>query len=610
MIWQDTGSVRWVGLVAMALLVATATSCGDEDDSAPPVDEYGINAGEVDEWGKPTGNDTGWVEPGGKEDAVRGAAGLAVSADNQSTSVWEVRNAWEDTNTPEAREAGLAWVENSGLTWDEKYQRWVGSLEKTPVAESYWGGDTFEIVTPYGKVVPSPVLECAETAMFLRVTFASWYGLPWYMAGRDSEGTMMYFGHFGVRSPTGRYKNTPKYRDYYTDYSDQAESVRGGGQWPSDSKLRGRGLVGASDDQQPAIGPDARLGAYFDELFLNKRVGYFLMLQLVYFGSVNLADSANLFNIKPDAVQPGDVLLERWQKRGIGHTLVILRRRDLGTVTSEDGEEIPQLEAELVSGSMPRRQPDWDTPAGSKRYLTSEETGGAEYPFGGGIKRWRTAKNLNGHWTNVVTAGSIDDWVSSRAAEELAARPERFEEILSELSAQDKMEVLVDIIKAKRQHLEQYPASCSARINREDVFKDLYETAADPAVNMTQEEVDRNYRTLDDYIFAELEYGVSKTCCWNSSTAAMHDIIVDYNLSQMENADSEACNEVTIFKNRPDDSDGYAVFQNYAVENGLGDAWVAWHEDEPCPQRDVAEDTEAEPQALPLCSIYDDVMEP
>jgi hypothetical protein len=611
MIWRNIKLLPLLASVSTGLVLATLVGCGEDVETAPPTDEYGIGNGSVDEWGKPTLGDSGWAEPGGKEDAIRGAAGLPVSADNQSTSVWEVRNAWDDTDTEEAHKAGIAWVENSGLTWDQKYSKWVASLEKAPVVGGWGDAETFKIVTPYGKVVPSPVLECAEVAMFMRVTFASWYNLPWYMAGRDGEGTMMYFGHFGVRSPTGRYKNTPNYRDAYTDYSSQAEAVRNGATWPSDPTLHSRGLVGAYDDQQPAIGPDARLGAYFDELLLNKRVGYFLMLQLVYFGSVNLADSSNLYNIKPEAIQPGDVLLERWQKQGIGHTLVILRRRDLGTITTAAGEELPQLEAELASGSMPRRQPDWDNPASTKRYLTLEETGGGEYAeFGGGIKRWRTAKSVDGKWTNVVSSASVGDWVSTRATAEIAARPERFELILSELAPQDKMEVLVSIIEAKREHLQHYPASCSARINREHVFKDLYETAADPAVGLTAEDVDRSYRKIDDYIFAELDYGVSKTCCWNSSTSAMYDIIVQYNMEHIVDATTGTCNEVTVFKNRDDSGDGYQLFADYAAEIGRGAEWVKWSEDEPCSQRGVKEDTEVEHAWQPLCSIYEDISAP
>ena len=62
---------------------------------------------------------------------------------------------------------------------------------------------------------------------------------------------------------------------------------------------------------------------WLDEIHLNKRAGYFTVMALDYLGSANLADSANTFNIVPDTVRAGDMLLERWQRSGIGHTLVV-----------------------------------------------------------------------------------------------------------------------------------------------------------------------------------------------------------------------------------------------------------------------------------------------
>ena len=63
------------------------------------------------------------------------------------------------------------------------------------------------------------------------------------------------------------------------------------------------------------------------------------------------------------------------------------------------------------------------------------------------------------------------------------------------------------------------PASCSARENREKAFRNLYELAQ-RAFGQTPRQVDEQHRILDDYVFAELVYTQSKTCCWNSTTAA------------------------------------------------------------------------------------------
>lgn len=75
------------------------------------------------------------------------------------------------------------------------------------------------------------------------------------------------------------------------------------------------------------IAADAHFGADLDEVHLNKRAGYFTVLALDYLGSMNLADSANTYNIVPDTLRAGDVLVERWQRSGIGHTLVVQASR-------------------------------------------------------------------------------------------------------------------------------------------------------------------------------------------------------------------------------------------------------------------------------------------
>ena len=592
-----------MALVALLGLVACGEGGEGEGDSE---DEFGALVGEADENGKTLFEASGWEEPiPGKEDSLQGRRGLSVNVDSSDLSVWEIKNQWTDTDTEAARAAGLAWGEDSGLNWDEKFQRWVGSMKKID-AESY--GSTFMLTTPFGREVPAPALECAEVAMFLRVTFASWYNLPFFMEARDSEGNRLYFGHFGIRTAAARYGRMPYFRSRYEDYSEKADAIRAGeAEWPTDAKLAGLTIPGSQDDAQPMLGEDAHAGAYFDHIYLNKRVGYFMRLLLTYFGSMNLADSANTYNLAPEAVQPGDVLLERWQRRGIGHALVVMRSRDLG-VTEIDGEEVPQLEAELASGSMPRRQPKWESPAASKRVFTLSYTGGEGYEkLGGGLKRFRSAVNEGGRWTNVVLRGDRDAFISNTDYDAIAERPDRFEVILSELSPEEKLVALVELVESKRQHLRRYPASCSARIGREQAFDDLYETAADPAIGWSKDEVDRRFRKVEDYVFAELVYDKSKTCCWNSTNSTMYDVIMELNETRIEDPETGQCQEVLVFMNRDDEGDGYQLFADFAEATGRGDAWVKWSEDEFCAQRDVAEDTLEVTEAAPLCSVYDEL---
>jgi hypothetical protein len=534
----------------------------------------------------------------GKEDSVS-LRGLPASVEGSSTQVWTVLNQWEDTDTAAARQEGIAWPADSGLNWDQKYRMWIESMEKTP-SSSY--GETFTLKTPYGKELPAPVLECAEVAMFLRATFASWYNLPFFMQAW-SDGRTVYLGHFGWRTASGKYPGSPDFKTRYKDYSTMTQSdiqTRG---WPSDGNLRGRYLYGANDDYQPFLGDGARAGAYFDEIFLNKRVGYFLLLLLTNFGSVNLADPSNLYNLKAEATREGDVLLERWQRIGIGHTLIVK------TVNELTGGK---LEAELASGSMPRRQPKWENSGSSKYYFTMEATGGEgtnsdgdEYSkLGGGIKRWRVAKTDAGYWLNTMMRSDVDFWISSTNYTAIGERPGIFDEILGQLTPEEELGILVGNIQSARDHLKNYPASCSARTRREDAFRDLYELCAEE-FGMSTEDVDRQYRTLEDYVFAELEYNVSKTCCWNSTTNAMFRIIMDYNMELVNSAGPSSCLFPVVFKNQ---SSGYEPFRSYAYEAGLGSSWVEWSEDEPCSQRSVVNDTEKAHSWTDFCTIKDDVM--
>ncbi len=589
--------IGWWSLFGLALGACSASGGPDED--VPGEGSDGANPAFVDDdYGKSLFDP---APPPSKADTLGGRKGLPVSVDQSSTAVWEVKNQWEDTASAAARKAGMAWSADSGLNWDEKYAAWVGSLKKIDGHNTYY--KTFELTTPYGKTLPSPSLECAEMTIFLRVAFSAWYNLPFFMEAVDGANGRLYFGHFGARTANGRYGNMPNYKTAYKDYSYMTASQYAGDGWPKDSKLRSRGIGGTASDDQPFLGDGARAGTYFDEIFLNKRAGHFLRILLSYFGSVNVADSNNTFNLKPAATLPGDTLLERWQRRGIGHTLVVIRSEKVGE---------SKIEAQLVSGSMPRRQAKWEDGASSKRSFTDVRTGGEgensdgeEYAkLGGGIKRWRTAKNVGGRWTNVVMPAYTSDFIPNYDTATIAQRPAQFEALLGELDPADEKAALLAIIEDRRNHLKQYPSSCSARIAREDAFTELYE------LNQTHfgksvEDTDREHRTLSDYVFAELVYDKSKTCCWNGSTAAMYDIVMEYNEANAYNADTMTCNGPTVFKNT---DGGYNVFKDYAASIGRSAEWNEWSEDESCSQRDVLNDTEEVHEWKPFCDVYDSVL--
>jgi hypothetical protein len=565
---------------AIALSLAVLAACSADDGALDPDEEWGMEGAM-----SPT-------PPRGKEDSEN-RRGLLVNTDTTRTQVWTARNKWEDTDTTAARAAGLAWSANSGLTWDAKFVAWIDSLAWIPSVDGW--SMTVELTTPWnGKKLPSPMLECAELALFLRITFAAWYELPLFFEAQDSQGRRVYFGHNGVRTTAGRYAASPEFAIKYKDHT----KTWTGGAWPSDATLRAKRIAGGEDDQ-PELGPNLHFGAYLDEVHLNKRVGYFTVLALDYLGSANLADPANAYNIAPESVRSGDVVIERWQRSGIGHTLVVKELEDLPGGSKD---------ATLISGSMPRRQGVRQSGQSAKSYFTSAYTGGPgensdgdEYArLGGGVKRFRVTKNIGGYWTNTWMAADESSWVNSTDYVRIAARPARFGQILGQVSPEQQRTELLQQIADARHHLEQYPASCSARERREQAFASLYELSS-RVFGQSALQVDSAYRTLEDYVLAELDYSHAKTCCWNSSTAAMYDIIMDLARAEKAQADANGtCVAPVVFKSR---SDGYQRWSQYAASVGRGAEWRAWSEDESCPQRDTSVDADGGPAETPYCSL-------
>jgi len=569
---------------AAALVAVMLSACVGGSDEPNKDDLYGME-GDLE----PT-------PPLGKEDS-QNRRGLFVNTNTRATQVWSATNKWEDKDTAAAKLPGMAWPADSEFSWDKKYSLWVASMVRVASEAGYY--DTFTLTTPWGKTLPSPKLECAEMAMFLRATFSAWYNLPFYLEAMDRHGTRIYFGHNGVRTRNGRYKSTPNYGSWYADHT-KLTSEQYTANWPSDAKLRKRKMYGGTDNQT-MLGDDATTGTYMDEIHLNKRAGYFTMLLLNYLGSMNLADANNLYNIVPESVRPGDVLVERWQRSGIGHTLIVKDVVELG-----EGN----LDVNLISGSMPRRQGKWETGYASKSSLTNPYTGGVgtasdgnEYvKLGGGIKRFRVTKNIGGYWTNTWMNADEANWINSTDYERIRARPQRFASILGEVTPEMQRISLLASIEDARNHLRRYPASCSARERRERAFEDLYDLS-ERKFNMDKTAVDREHRKLEDETLGELVYDKSKTCCWNSTNAAMYGVIMEFARREQAQADADGvCVKPTVFMNH---SDGYARYKALAEEMGVGGQWVAWSEDESCSQRDVASDTEAEHQQSDFCARAD-----
>ena len=585
-------------LALLALLVAltgSALGCAE-----PAVDDVFAETGQEGPFDS--------VPEEGKADGVE-ALGPTILP-GATTEVWAVRNQWTDTTTTEARLAGVAWTANSGLDWEQKFERWVASFELI-AREDY--GQTVRIRTPFGeRALAAPTLECAEFGTFMRITFASWYGLPFFLTGWDSTGRQaMYAGHFGFVNRNGvRIQNFPNFRTAYTDYSDR---WRVGQAWPSDARLRTMRL-GTDDEVRFLSTPTVTAGggAYFDELFLNKRVGYFARLALLYYGSVNLADGANTYQTQPESLRAGDLLVHRWQRRGIGHVLPILRRTDLSG---------GRFEAAVASGSMPRRQPLWAGPATARGEFLTEDAGsslvsaeGVTFAaLGGGLRRWRTPMVTRNRWRNAVRPSDVASFIDETNVAVVGARVARFQTLFPEVTPEVRRDAALERIANARTHLTSYPTSCSARTGREDGFAELVTVMAE-SFDMTEAQVHAQYGRLEDRVFAELTYAEARTCCWNSSTAAMSAIALRYAQDEQARATTMGvCVEPTVFRAEAADlaagGDGYGRWRTYAGTIGMASAWRAWSEDETCSGRMVQGDrTTARTHAF--CRFADGTCDP
>ena len=147
----------------------------------------------------------------------------------------------------------------------------------------------------------------------------------------------------------------------------------------------------------------------------------------------------------------------------------------------------------------------------------------------------------------------------------------------------------IAIIEAARRELRSRPASCSQRTKREEGFNALYEVMQQ-RFNKTKAQVDAEYRKLEDYVFSELEYTRSKTCCWNASTAQMADIILDKAQKDLARDQRDGvCRQPTVFK--ASGGGKYDTWKTHAAELGRAADWREWSEDETCSQRGVEEDS-------------------
>jgi hypothetical protein len=558
-------------VAAVAAVAVTTTACASSSDS----DTTELAAG----------------GPLGKADSA-GIESLPVAGDYSLTQAWTVTNQWEDTDTPDAQLAGMAWPAQSGLNWDEKYAAWVGSFVEIPNLDNSF--TTVTISTPFAKSVPGPKLDCADLAILLRFSFAAWYHLPIYLVGYDGS-TPVYFGHFGVRTASGQWSQSSKFASF-ADYSNETPAQYGA-TWPQDTALRTRGI--SAGDDLPNLGPGAREGAFLDEIHLNKRAARLIMFTQAYLGSHNMVDSQNTYNIVPEALRTGDVLMFARAPTVDGHTTI---------VTRVDPVAPGHVKAQAIYGNDPPAQPQWQDADDTLYLFTDQEGGGSalntDYggttPYShlnGGLKRFRVAKVRDGKWFNTWMNADEASWINDTDYDTIAARVTTFATLLGDPDPSAERDQILGVITAKRAYLEDHPSSCAARTDREAAFAQLYELM-DTSFGMDRTAVDAQYRTtIDDYIFAPLDYSKSRTCCWDHTSHEMYAIIAAYEAAQA----AGGCVDPTIFKMT---ANSYDPFSTFAASQPDAAAWTSWSEDEQCAADGMSDDAVlVDPALTPWCQL-------
>jgi hypothetical protein len=208
--------------------------------------------------------------------------------------------------------------------------------------------------------------------------------------------------------------------------------------------------------------------------------------------------------------------------------------------------------------------------------------------MGGGIRRFRTPVFKGGRWVNIVPMTVRDIYIADTDLERVGARIAKFEQLLDLGTPEERKTAAIATINSYREYIKGAPSTCSKRTAREEAFQDLYRAYSD-AGEYDRAKIDKQHRSLEDYVFAELDYDTSRTCCWNSTKREHYDTIMKWADAEMKKADAQqTCKAPPVFK-ATGSGDGYTAVRLYARQNNLPFP-DAWSEDEPCKAKDITDD--------------------
>lgn len=480
--------------------------------------------------------------------------------------VWQPVHAWSD-QAP------------NGETYDEYYATW---LETINYDNSGSRGEDVQYPMADGQYFPAPYAECSDTGIFVRFLFAMEHGLPMFMRGGGQ-----YFGHFGWLDRNGN--RQASYGSHPLD------APRG-----SYAPLQNRSSYQRDDPDQPYPSGGTSTGVYLDSILKNKRFGYFIqdVWNMLYSG--NIVEDNNTYYIHPLHIRGGDLQMHRSDNDGgIGHTITI-------QMVERMGENL--VAVDVLQSYMPTLP--WIIDGYSE--LTGYEP---DPSVNSGLRRWRTPVLRDGRWHN-----EIDTSVAAQDMQIMDA-PDQFTQLF-DIDLQALVETRVNSIETARLGQYDNPNSCRRREDREAAFDELYElyrTNAElyqplgfdyePTLDDIKPEVDRMYRTLDDFIWAEMNYDRSWICHWNPSDTTinnqMYDSVVAYN---QQVALANGCEGLRIFRlenvSGANGAGGLSDFSDFAT----GFEFPAYNNDENGSLSGVVTDELADPNLIDyFCTIYDDL---
>ena len=512
--------------------------------------------------------------PAGKADSA-GIPALPVHGDYTATQAWVVTNQWEDTDTPDARAAGIAWSANSGLTWDQKYAAWVGSLQQIPTLDNTF--TTVTISTPFGKSVPGPKLDCADLAILLRMSFAAWYHLPFYLSPTTTTRRSTSVTSACARRPARgtSTSNWSKYADY--EHRRRRSTRRTG--------PRTRRCARAASPRATTCrtsGPARARARSSTRSTSNKRAARLILFTQAFLGSHNMVDSQNTYNLVPEALP---------HRRRADVRARADRRRPHDDRHARHALAPGSLQAEAIYGNDPPAQPAWQDPAETKSLFTDDEGGGPSLntayggmtPYShlnGGLKRLRVAKEKHGYWVNTWMDADEASWINDTDYDAIAARPARFAELLGSSDPAVERDQLLAAIAEKRAYLPRSPGVVRrARRSRERVREALH---ADAGQLRHDARDGRRAVPHDDRGLRRSRRSTTRTRARAAGTRRLRDVRPHHGVRAAAAGERRrAASSRPIFKLTANSYDPFAAF---ATQTGQASRGCRWTADESCAQ--------------------------